>query len=105
MADVLAVRDEYRARTWAMLIRECQSSGLTNKEFCRQRGVSEKSYYYWLRKFREQAVESVPTMVPLELVSAPTGMLQIRFKGAELSVPESVDMEAVAALLESIQSP
>ena len=28
MADVLAVRDEYRAQTWAMLIQECNNSGL-----------------------------------------------------------------------------
>lgn len=26
MADVLAVRDEYRAQTWAMLIQECSNS-------------------------------------------------------------------------------
>ncbi len=104
MADVLAVRDEYRAQTWAVLIRECQSSGLSNREFCRQRGVSEKSFYYWLRKLREKAVDSVPELVALDSVSAQTKMLQIRFKGAELSVPENVDMDAVAALLKSIQS-
>lgn len=104
MADVLAVRDEYRAQTWAMLIRECQSSGLSNREFCRQRGVSEKSFYYWLRKLREQAVDSIPELVPLDPIPAPTRMLQIHFKGAEISVPESVDMDAVAALLKSIQS-
>ncbi len=104
MADVLAVRDEYRTQQWTMLIRECQSSGLSNREFCRQRGVSEKSFYYWLRKLREQAADSIPSLVPLEPVSVPTGMLQIRFKGAELSVPENVDMDAVAALLKSIQS-
>ena len=103
MADVLAVRDEYRAQTWAMLIRECQSSGLTNKEFCRQRGVSEKSFYYWLHKLRGQVSEAVPELVPLDPVPAPTGILQIQFKGSELSVPGSVDMDAVAALLKSIQ--
>ena len=52
MADVLAVRDEYRAQTWAMLIQESKTSGLTNKEFCEQRGISEKSFYYWQRKLR-----------------------------------------------------
>ena len=46
MADVLAVRDEYRAQTWALLIQESKTSGLTNKKFCEQRGVSEKSFYY-----------------------------------------------------------
>ena len=50
MADVLAVRDEYRAQTWSMLIQECNNSGLTKREFCQQRGISEKSFYYWLRK-------------------------------------------------------
>ncbi len=104
MGDVLAVRDEYRTQQWTMLIRECQSSGLSNREFCRQRGVSEKSFYYWLRKLREQAVDTVPNLVPLEAVPMLTGMLQIRFKGAEISVPETVDMDAVAALLKSIQS-
>lgn len=34
MADVLAVRDEYRAQQWAMLIQESKSSGMTNKDFC-----------------------------------------------------------------------
>ena len=39
MADVLAVRDEYRAQNWAMLIQECNNSGLTKREFCQQRGI------------------------------------------------------------------
>ena len=43
MADVLAVRDEYRAQNWAMVIQECSNSGLSNREFCRQRGISEKT--------------------------------------------------------------
>lgn len=58
MADVLAVRDEYRAKNWAMVIQECSSSGLSNREFCRQRGISEKTYYYWLRKLRSQMAEA-----------------------------------------------
>ena len=45
MADVLAVRDEYRAQQWAMVVQECRSSGMTNREYCRQRGISEKSFY------------------------------------------------------------
>ena len=58
MADVLAVRDDYRAQTWRMLIQECSNSGLTKREFCRRRGISEKSFYYWLRKLRSQMAEA-----------------------------------------------
>ena len=70
MADVLAVRNEYRAQTWAMLIQECNNSGLAKREFCQQRGISEKSFYYWLRKLRSQMAEAVgPQLVPLDPVS------------------------------------
>ena len=64
MADVLAVRDEYRAQIWAMLIQECNSSGLTKREFCQQRGISEKSFYCWLRKLHSQmAAATGPQLV------------------------------------------
>ena len=107
MADVLAVRDKYRAQTWAMLIQECNNSGLTKREFCQQRGISEKSYYYWLRKFRSQIAETaVPQLVQLEPAPVPLqdDMLQIQYRGAELKLPSSVDMDAVSALLRSLQS-
>ena len=105
MADVLAVRDEYRAQTWAKLIQECNNSGLSKREFCRQRGISEKSFYYWLRKLRSQIAEAaVPQLVQLEPDQAPDDMLQIQDRGAELTLPVGVDMDAVAALLRSLQS-
>ena len=105
MADVLAVRDEYRAQRWAMLIQECKASGMSNKEFCIQRGVSEKSFYYWQRKFREQVLEAAsPQLIQLEPVSVTTELLQISFRGAELKLPVGVDMDAVSAILRSIQS-
>ena len=105
MADVLAVRDEYRAQQWAMLIQECTNSGLTKREFCRQRGISEKSFYYWLRKFRGQMAEAAgPQIVQLESPVISTDMLQIQYRGAELRLPAGVDMDAVSALLRSIQS-
>ena len=105
MADVLAVRDEYRAQNWAMVIRECGNSGLSNREFCRQRGISEKTYYYWLRKLRSQMAETVaPQLVPLEPVAELDDLLQIQYRGAELKLPAGVDMDAVAAILRSLQS-
>ena len=105
MADVLAVRDAYRAQQWEMVVQECAASGLSNREFCRQRGIPEKSFYYWQRKLRRQIVESAtPQLVPLETVAESDGLLQIQFRGAELKLPAGVDMDAVASLLRSLQS-
>ena len=105
MSDVLEVRNEYRAETWAMLIQECNSSGLTKREFCQQRGISEKSYYYWLRKLRNQiATSSAPQLVRLDSGSLTDDVLQIQYRGAELKLPSNVDMDAVAVLLRSLQA-
>lgn len=96
MEEVLAVRDAYRAQEWAMLIQKCSASGMTKREFCQRRGISEKSFYYWLRKLRTQMVASAtPQLVSLEPALAAEDMLRIQFRGAELNLPAGVDMDAV----------
>ena len=104
MGDVLKIRDEYRQVQWAAAIQDCKASGLTNKEYCIRHGLSEKSFYYWQKKLRTQIVASAPELVPLEMSSPVEEELQIRYRGAELKLPSSIDMDAVAALLRSIQS-
>ena len=94
----------YRVRQWAAIIRECNASGLSNREFCKQRGITEKTFYYWLRKFRSQMAEAAaPQLVQLEPVPVQDDTLQIQYRGAELKLPAGVDMDAVAALLRSLQ--
>ena len=64
MGDILAVRNEYRQIQWAAVIQKCTASGLTNKEYCIQHGLSEKSFYYWQKNLRTQLVASAPELVP-----------------------------------------
>ena len=71
MESVIQVRNEYRKQQWTQIIRECQSSGLSNKEYCRQHGISEKNYYYWLRKLRSAAAEGIPQIVEIEPPAMP----------------------------------
>ena len=104
MGDILAVRDEYRQIQWAAAIQKCKASGLTNKEYCIRHGLSEKSFHYWQKKLRTQIVASALKLVPLEVASAVEEELQIRYRGAELKLPAGIDMDAVAALLRSVQS-
>ena len=104
MGDALTVRAEYRMQNWAVLIQECRSSGLTNKEFCRQHGISEKSYYYWLRKLRDHVAETVPQIVPLNMNEKNEDTLEICYRGAKLQLPGNIEIESVAAILRSIQT-
>lgn len=103
MADVLTVRNELRLQNWMEMIRECQESGLTNKEFCVQRGISEKTYYYWLRKIRSTAVE--PHLARLDDNTGRTFMdiIQLRYGEAELKLYEDVGLKAVMVLLNALR--
>lgn len=86
----------------------CQASGLTNMEFCAQRGISEKTYYYWLRKLRQTAAAS---MTPPQIVrltesgeASEKRRIEIRYGEAELKLPEDVDLKAVVGLLNALRS-
>ncbi|MGM9622439.1 MAG: IS66 family insertion sequence element accessory protein TnpA, partial [Butyricicoccus porcorum] len=69
-----------------------QCQWIDEREFCQQRGISEKSFYYWLRKLRTQMVGSVaPQLVQLEPVPTMDDTLQIQYRGAELKLPAGVD--------------
>ena len=106
MADVLAVRNEYRLQSWMEIIRECEESGLSNREFCFQRGISEKTYYYWLRKVRAAAATVIePQLVRVDnpTMSGTEQMIEIRYGRAELKLPEDVDLKALAVFLNTLR--
>ncbi len=105
MGEILQVRNAYRMETWREIIQNCQKSGLSNKAYCQQQGISEKTYYYWLRKLRTAAVEqAAPQLMELEPeVGNRTEVLYIRYRGAELTLPAETDIEAIAAVLRSLQ--
>ena len=70
-----------------------------------QNGIAEKTYYYWLRKVRQSTLErTTPELVQLEADQpAPERMIRIRYGSAELNLPETVVLAAVAALLDSLR--
>lgn len=53
---------QFRADNWARIISECMDSGLSIRRWCRENGIKEKTYHYWLRKLRlKQAESELPT--------------------------------------------
>ena len=52
---------DIRRANWEDIIRQCQQrpANITIKQWCLDNGINEKSYYYWLRKFRREAVKQI----------------------------------------------
>ena len=48
---------EVRLAHWKQIVEQCQArpKGQTAKQWLAENGISDKSYYYWLRKIRKQA--------------------------------------------------
>lgn len=51
------ITHDVRSSQWLEIITQCQNrpKGITAKQWMADNGISEISYYYWLRKFRKQA--------------------------------------------------
>lgn len=60
--NTMEITKQYRLNKWIETIRECRSSGQTVSAWCAEHNVSLKSYYYWLKRVREAACESLPAL-------------------------------------------
>ena len=45
-----ALKHQARLQSWAEAIRDCRSSGLSVKQWCRQREITTTTYYRWERE-------------------------------------------------------
>ncbi len=52
---IQSVNDNVRLSQWKQIIQNCRESGLSVKRWCSENNISEPSYYYYLKKFRELA--------------------------------------------------
>lgn len=105
MGEIMEVRNGYRMEQWRQIIQDCQKSGLSNKAYCEQHGISEKTYYYWLRKLRRLAMEQAAPQI-MKLEPEQEGQVEkmyIRYRGGELTLPAETDIEAIAAILRALQ--
>ena len=68
---------EIRLAQWKQIVLEGNQASVTKREWCRQNGINEKSFFYWQRKIRLKALEARNTPsaivpVPSADVSKPT---------------------------------
>ncbi len=57
---------EIRLANWKGIIEQCQSrpQGQTAKQWMKENNISEKTYYYWLRRVRARVAEELPAALP-----------------------------------------
>jgi putative transposase len=55
------ITHDIRRTNWLNIITQCQErpAGVSAKQWLSDNGIREKSYYYWLRKFRKETYEQM----------------------------------------------
>lgn len=49
------ITHKVRCEQWTNIIKECLASGMPKTTWCREHGISDKSFFYWQRILREEA--------------------------------------------------
>ena len=57
--DTREIAVEYRLAHWAGIVKERSESGLTIRDYCKDLGIHENAYYYWLKKLRKAACDGI----------------------------------------------
>ena len=95
------VKQEIQLQEWAAQIQARQESGMTVKQWCAENGMNDKTYYYRLRRVREQYVDSVPSIVSLPLPER-SGEIRIEKSGMHISLPADISSETLLALVHEL---
>lgn len=98
---VTTVKQQMKLREWAEQIEARRASGMTVQSWCAENGMNVKTYYYHLRKVREQCVESVPEIVPLTMPQQ-TGDIHIEKNGLQISLPADISKGTLIALVQEL---
>ena len=60
------ITHQVRLANWTKIIEQCNNrpAGTTAKQWLSDNGISDKSYYYWLRKLRQEAYANAEKEFP-----------------------------------------
>lgn len=88
------ITHDVRSSQWLEIITQCQNrpEGTTAKQWMADNGISEKSYYYWLRKFRKQAYSQMT-----ETSTALSSGKEISFAEVPISPKQTVNVTAFSS--------
>jgi len=103
-----------KQRYWQRTIGEAARSGMSIREFCRQRHVKQSQFYWWQRKLKADRQERQMTpgddgrasfaLVSEEAGSMPAGLELVLRDGRRLRISKGVEEASLRAVLAALES-
>lgn len=104
------VAKEVKLSQWNALVQDCLNSGMKVKDWCEQNNINKDAYYYWLRKIREAACNSMEARfvrVPDQCItpsfqSAFSAELTITIGSATINVNSSTPQHLIESTIRAV---
>ena len=106
-----AHRNPVLERQWRDRVAAWATSGLTVRDFCLRRGLTETSFHYWRRELRQRdgstsprsvAGSSRPTFVPVTVLPAATLSVEVRCPSGHVVTLPSCDAASLSNLFAAL---
>ncbi len=110
-------RDVEKARYWQKIIREAVRSGMSIREFCRQRRLKESQFYWWQRRLkagRREGTQRGPVvhgdaasfaLVSDEAGTTDAGIELVLGDGRRLRIRQGVEEATLRVVLAALEPP
>ena len=106
--------DVEKQRYWRRTIGDAARSGMSIREFCRQRRVKESQFYWWQRKLKAgrqdrnkpgvQDRAASFALVSEDAMDMPAGLELVLQDGRRLRISQGVQEETLRAVLAAMES-
>ena len=112
-SKIATVKRNVRLQELNRQIEEQKSSGQSIQEWCKQKGINPKTYYYHLRKVREDFLksgrsesdqaqnETERAVVPI-LTAPVVGNITIEKNGLRIILPENISAEVLVSVVDRL---
>ena len=108
------LKHQARLKEWSMAIRECRSSGLSVRQWCREQGVTTTTYYRWERELLSKAAPALPAAAQDVFVEVPVqaepcrnaaeGFATLRIGHDSIEFHQEFRPELLKAMIEGLRS-
>lgn len=102
MDQITGIRQSVRDNEWIRRIQDCRESGKAVAVWCRESGISPKTYYYHLRKTRELLCEQLPVAVA-EVSGQTNDTITIHIADIRVELPGTVTAGYLATVIKELK--
>jgi transposase-like protein len=95
-------RDPAKEQYWRELVTQWQASGLSVREFSRQRQVTEASLYAWRRELQSRDAQGPTASAFVPVTVVPAGMVEVRCPSGHVITLPNAHLETLRHLFAAL---